>query len=505
MRFKTLLTIAFSIIILQAKARSINEKADSIVSATITAIKPDTLWEQIENPAKILIKETIPTQKTQPQRKIRTRFKMLNSDLEKHAFDSLIAVNRAALKDTLKWFKQLKNIAPIHIDTLILQCNPFYIDLVYKNPPLNFNWNLSSEFRTLYYSSQPSSLTFNTYDLIKTTTSEQFIYMLRNETRRNISRTSADLYAFTFDQLPDPEGNRNHLIHAKKIEKIHFVDDNNEQEYTKRRIIIEKPQLGPWQHKANALAQFSQNAVSSNWYQGGTNNLSVLGILSGQLNYDDKKSIQWENSAEWRIGFNTVAGDTLRMLSTNDDVVKINSKLGIKAGGNWFYSGSVDFSTQLFSSYNGINSSEKKTAFLTPIRLNIGVGLDYKYKKIFSIMVSPVSFKYIYLNNTSLDPKLFGINTGDHELTEIGSSFKALFSYAPVREIQLDSKFSFYTNYQKVEIDWEIVCNFTVNRFMSTRISFNPRYDNTVIQKAGDKAAIQYKQLLSVGFSHKFR
>ena len=215
--------------------------------------------------------------------------------------------------------------------------------------------------------------------------------------------------------------------------------------------------------------------------------------------------MQWENSAEWRMGFNTVAGDTLRMLSTNDDVVKINSKLGIKAGGNWFYSGSVDFSTQLFSSYKGINSTEKKTAFLTPIRLNIGVGLDYKYKKIFSIMVSPVSFKYIYLNNNSVDPKLFGIKTGDHQLTEIGSSFKALFSYAPVREIQLDSKFSFYTNYQKVEIDWEMVCNFTINRFMSTRISFNPRYDNTVIQKAGDKAAIQYKQLLSVGFSHKFK
>ena len=505
MRFKTLLTFAFLFIILSANAKSIAEKADSIVSATLTGIKPDTLVEKIENPAKVLVKETIHPQKIQSQKRSRTRFKMLNSDLEKHAFDSLIAVNRASLKDTLKWFKQPKDLAPIQIDPLILQSNPFYIDLVYENPPLNFNWNLNSDFRVLYYGSQPSSLAFNTYEPIKTTTPEQFIYTLRTETRRNISTTSADLYAYTFDELPDPEGNKNHIIHAKKLGRIHFVDSDSEQDYKKQRIIVEEPKLGPWQHKATALAQFSQNVVSSNWYQGGTNNLSVLGILSGQMNYDDKKSIQWENSAEWRMGFNTVAGDTLRMLSTNDDVIKINSKLGLKAGGNWFYSGSVDFSTQLFSSYKGINSTEKKTAFLTPIRLNIGVGLDYKYKKIFSIMVSPVSFKYIYLNNTSLDPKLFGINTGDHELTEIGSSFKALFSYAPVREIQLDSKFSFYTNYQKVEIDWEIVCNFTVNRFMSTRISFNPRYDNTVIQKAGDKAAIQYKQLLSVGFSHKFR
>ena len=172
MRLKTLLTFAFLFIIL-ANATSINEKADSIVSATITGIKPDTLLEKVENPAKVLVKETISIQKSQVQKRTRTRFKMLNSDLEKHAFDSLLAVNRAALKDTLKWFKQLKDIAPIHIDTLILQCNPFYIDLVYENPPLNFNWNLNSDYRTLYYGSQPSSLTSNVYEPIKITTPEQ--------------------------------------------------------------------------------------------------------------------------------------------------------------------------------------------------------------------------------------------------------------------------------------------------------------------------------------------
>jgi hypothetical protein len=120
-------------------------------------------------------------------------------------------------------------------------------------------------------------------------------------------------------------------------------------------------------------------------------------------------------------------------------------------------------------------------------------------------MLSPVSFKYIYLNNPVVDPNLFGIKAGQNTLSEIGSSFKAIVSYAPTREIQLDSRLSFYTNYQKVEIDWEMVCNFTINRFMSTRISFNPRYDNTVIEENGQYAKIQYKQLLSVGFAHKFR
>jgi hypothetical protein len=254
------------------------------------------------------------------------------------------------------------------------------------------------------------------------------------------------------------------------------------------------------------LVQFSQNSVSSNWYQGGTSNLAVLGILSGKLNYDNKKSIQWDNTAEWRLGFNTVSGDTLRSLSTNDDVLKINSKLGIKASGNWFYSGSVDFSTQFFNSYKGINSTVMKASLLTPVRLNIGIGFDYKYKKIFSLMFSPIAYKYIYMNdNLNIDPNLFGITKGENVLSEVGSSFKALLSIPITREILLDSKLSFYTNYKKVEIDWEVVCNMVINRYMSTRISLNPRYDNTIIEKNGNKASIQYKQLLSVGFSHKFR
>jgi len=107
-------------------------------------------------------------------------------------------------------------------------------------------------------------------------------------------------------------------------------------------------------------------------------------------------------------------------------------------------------------------------------------------------------------DNVNVNPNLFGVKTGQKVLSEIGSAFKATFCYPVTKEVQVDSKLSFYTNYQKVEIDWEIVANMTINRFLSTRISFNPRYDNTVIMAQGQSAQIQYKQLLSVGFSHKF-
>lgn len=412
-----------------------------------------------------------------------------------------ITENITISEDSIYRYIIPKSIPLIPIDSLILMNNPFFIDLVFMELPLNFKWEHEPDFGELYFGKPSKKITDGYLDLPPQLSANHIISDLRSYTRNQISRKAAHLYCMTFDQLPDPNLNKNFMIEGKQIKSVHFVDDNIASQYDKK-IVVRKPQIGPWYYKANALGQFSQYHVSENWYQGGNSNLAVLGILSGKLSYDNKKSIQWENTGEWRMGFNSVDGDTIRPLSTNDDVFKIGSKLGVKAGGNWFYSGSVDFQTQFFNSFKGVNSMDLKASFLTPVRLNIGAGFDYKYKKIFSLMISPVSYKYIYVNDTiRLKQNLFGVKTGQNYLSEIGSSFKAVVSYPLTREIHIDSKLSFYTNYEKVEIDWELVCNMTINRFMSTRVSFNPRFDNTVI---GEKAGIQFKQLLSVGFAHKF-
>jgi len=402
--------------------------------------------------------------------------------------------------------KSLNITEPIKMDTLLNMSNPFFIELVYMGLPLDFDWNLNTDFRMLYYRKKATSITGNAYEPIKIPNQEQALADLRRYARKKITLKSAELYVVSLDKLPNPNRMKSHLIDGSIDEKIQFVDDDEAFKSHRSRLIVHKEQMGPWQHKASTLVQFSQNYVSDNWHKGGDSNIAVLGIVNGQMNYDNKKNIQWDNNAEWRMGVNSVSGDTLRTLNTNDDVLKLSSKIGVKANGNWFYSGLVEFTTQFLNNYKAVNSPERKASFMTPVRLNIGIGMDYKYKKIFSLMVSPVSYKYIYLNDAvNVNPNLFGIETGKHYLSEVGSSVKAVLTYSPVREIQLDSKFSFYTNYESVEIDWEVVCNFTINRFMSTRLSFNPRYDNSVIMADGVNAKLQFKQLLSVGFSHRFR
>jgi hypothetical protein len=391
----------------------------------------------------------------------------------------------------------------IYINDRLLRSNPFFIDLLFygyaSSPVMIDNYSVQDYFQK----QQLTRLKNFYYAVSQIYTVEKSIRELRDMTARKVAAYNPYLIAYNIDRLPDVSDFIKFQLDTKPIDESVLMSRSG-LNFAHRRMTIEKVKRNPWLRNSNAMLQFSQNYISSNWYQGGSDNISILGILNGRFNYDDKKSIQWENFAEWRLGLNSVEGDTLRTLNTNDDILRATSKLGIKAGGNFFYSGSVDFSTHFFNSYRAVNSPVMRAKFLTPVRFNVNVGLDYKYKKLFSLMLSPVSYKFIYANDTiAINKKSFGIPTGQNILSEIGSSFRAQLSYSPIREIQIDSKLSFYTNYEKFEIDWELVGNFKFNRFLSTRLSLNPRYDNTVIMAEGEKAKIQFKQLLTFGLSYK--
>ena len=492
MKFKVLISVVFFVFKVLANQPSQQFEFENSPKSEI--VNSDSLMQG-------LFKDTISIPKT-PTINSKTIFRTIDkNELQKPDEIKIVDLPKPSSDSVIPYIIPEK-FRKVHVDSLLFLANPFFIELVYNGLPFDFKWDIQPDFRKLYYGKEASTFSDCLFRPIKNQSAEKVVAELRQYAREQIIRSEAELYVLNFDELPDPEVYRNHLIH-KSIKNIRFIIDN--RDLRNRKIYVKREQIGPWQHKATALAQFSQNYISPNWYQGGNSNIAILGIITGQLNYDDKKCIQWENWGEWHVGFNSIAGDSLRMLSTNDDVFKISSKLGVKAGGNWFYSSLVEFSTQFFNSYNGINSTVMKTSFLTPVRLNIGVGLDYKYKKIFSLMIAPVSYKYIYLNDDkNVDPNLFGIKTGKHILSEIGSSFNAVLCLPLSKEIQLDSKMNFYTNYKSVVIDCEIVCNMAVNRFMSTRISINPRYDTSVILAPGEIARPQFKQLLSVGFSHKF-
>ena len=261
-----------------------------------------------------------------------------------------------------------------------------------------------------------------------------------------------------------------------------------------------------WYKEMTVMLQITQNYLTKNWYAGGSSSFSALGILTGKLDYNDFKKITWENTLEWREGATMTPSDTLRKINMTEDMLKLYSKFNYKAYSKIYYSVSGEFITQFFDTYKEAKSTTLVTTTFSPIRINLNAGMDFKPVKGLSIAVSPLSFKYVYVSDTTrIKQTDFSVPVGKKSLKEFGSSLRVEYSYKPVREFSLDSKLYFYTNYKKVEFDLEIIANLIFSQYFSARVSLHPRYDNTVILSGDERAKMQFKEFLSVGFSHRFR
>ncbi len=300
-----------------------------------------------------------------------------------------------------------------------------------------------------------------------------------------------------------------------KAEELHHdttlveTDDNvkalmEDAEEDRQRILRSRKGYGPWYKQATGLVQFSQGYVSGNWYQGGNSSFAMYANVKGIIKYDAKKWVTWENTGEWQEGFSTALGDSLRKINMTDDVFKIYSKLNVRIKAEKLYgSFSIDFQTPFFNTWKE-NTNTLKTGTFTPIRFNWALGVDYKPIKNMSMVFAPLAYKLVYAKDTiNVDRSVYGISSGNM-LSTFGSSVRFEWKWRPLREIYLETVFYAYTNYKMFEVDWEITCDFIINRYMSARVMLHPRYDSSAIVEGDTHAKMQFKELISIGFAHKF-
>ena len=47
-------------------------------------------------------------------------------------------------------------------------------------------------------------------------------------------------------------------------------------------------------------------------------------------------------------------------------------------------------------------------------------------------------------------------------------------------------------------------CDFIINKYLSARVMLHPRYDTEVVMEGDKRAKPQFRELISIGFAHKF-
>ena len=97
-------------------------------------------------------------------------------------------------------------------------------------------------------------------------------------------------------------------------------------------LVVQKPNF--WITKGNFSTQLTESYFSPNWYQGGINNLNVLSMLTLEANYNNKRKVQWDNKLDARLGFYQNQGEDIQ---SNQDLLRMTSKLNLKAVRNWNY------------------------------------------------------------------------------------------------------------------------------------------------------------------------
>lgn len=267
-------------------------------------------------------------------------------------------------------------------------------------------------------------------------------------------------------------------------------------------LLVYKPNF--WTITGNGYLQFSQNYISGNWYQGGESSKSFLSGLTLQANYDDRQRIQFENKLEWKLGFITSSDDSLHSYKPSSDMLRLSSKLGLKAVNSWYYTISTEFKTQFFSNYES-NTDNLISSFFTPAELNIGLGMDYKFVKDgvcnLSVLLSPLNYTLYYVADSRADPTDFNVKEGHNHESVWGSRIESTLKWQVFSSLILESRLSYSTTYEKVTAEWENTFTFTINQYLSTKLFVYGRFDDGVTRDEGE-SYFQLQELLSFGLSY---
>ena len=334
---------------------------------------------------------------------------------------------------------------------------------------------------------------------------------LRSNVREYIRSVAPELYTYHKSQLPSlAELKIDRLAQDNKEKLLLNLDSLNKIKASK--LSVDLPKMSEWSKGAKFQVHVSQNYITSNWYKGGESNLAASLYAMGYFNYNNRKGLQWDNKVEWKLGLYGMVSDSLRWLRVNEDLLRLNSKLGYKAFKNFYYTAEWDFQTSLFNTYKS-NTYVRTSGPFSPIRMNLSLGMDYKYKKKVSVFISPLSYKLIYVADMKTKDGVsesdniahqVGITDGTRQSNQLGALVRTDFDYDFIESIGMEVHFSFFGAYagkiKGVEVGCELIGNFKINRFLSAKVSLYPRYDSTTIPADGGKPKLQFYELISLGF-----
>ena len=270
------------------------------------------------------------------------------------------------------------------------------------------------------------------------------------------------------------------------------------------QVVVEKPNF--WKYKCDTYLQFMQNYVSDNWYKGGENNYAAVGSITMEANYDNKSKFKWDNKLEMKLGFQTSPSDTVHRLKANEDLLRYTGKIGLQAANRWYYTLQLLAYTQFTRGFRA-NNENTFSDFMSPFKLNVGIGMEYKVEALNKRLTGnlnflPLSFNFMYVGREALISRN-GIKGDHHTLEDFGSQFTANLQWKITDQVTYKTRLYANTSYHRSLVEWENQFELKVSRYISANLFLYPRFDDSSVRD-DDLGYFQFQEYSSLGVSYSF-
>lgn len=255
-----------------------------------------------------------------------------------------------------------------------------------------------------------------------------------------------------------------------------------------------------WKKGGLFLINVNQGHLS-NWVGGGEQNtLGINAVLNYAINYK-KDKVRWDNYFEVALGMQNAT--SFNKFRKTDDRFDITSKYGYQVASKVYASALFNFNTQMLEGYAYQAASETKiSSLLSPGKMLLSLGFEYRPTDNFSVFVSPVTTRWLLkLDEDFLNQAVFGVPAGSKSYNEIGAYLSARYKKDIAKFATYTTRLDLFSNYKRDPQNVDVLLNNLVvlkyNTWLATSISVDILYDHDILAKT------QLKQILGIGLSFK--
>lgn len=268
------------------------------------------------------------------------------------------------------------------------------------------------------------------------------------------------------------------------------------------------------------------------WADGGESSLSST-IYFDLMAVYEKGNFKFENY------FNTAYGIQLYRFSgarKTEDKLNLNSSVAHQFVTNYFYNAQLDFKSQYSKGYKYPNDSTVVSDWFAPAHLTLSLGIENKSIPGLSMFFAPVSGKLTFVMDQSLaNEGKYGVTpavkdvdgniliAGENIKAELGVNVRLRYRKELFKNVDVSTNLNLFNNYTdpnsanrwNVDVDWETLFDFTINKYFVANLYFHLIYDHNVKVpeydivdgdrvKVSESIHLQIKQNYGFGLAFKF-